>query len=143
MLMITLMDGMESGLRKSIKKKLRNYEELIAKENMALVHALNQVVFEEYGPRRPDTRLCQSLSEILKDKFPQTFRVEKAVKSSLGTLKIKKSKGEGGSSALSKRIGDNFYSRVVSYHARYDHSVLARHRDLGLITIKTKTSLAK
>ena len=109
-----VIDGMEAGLRKSIKNKLKNNEELIAKENMALVHALNQVLFDEYGPKRPDTRLCQSLGEILKEKFPQTFRVEQAVKTSLGTLKIKKSKGEGGSSALSKRIGDNFYSKFTS-----------------------------
>ena len=46
-----VIDGMEAGLRKSIKKKLKNNEELIAKENMALVHALNQVLFDEYGPK--------------------------------------------------------------------------------------------
>ena len=109
-----VIEGMEAGLRKSVKKKLMSKEVLNAKENMSVVHSLNQVLFDEFGPKRPDTKLCQSLGEILKEKFPQTFRVEKAVKTSFGTLKIKKSKGEGGSSALAKRIGDNFYSKYTS-----------------------------
>ena len=106
--------GMEAGLRKSMKEKLINKDELNVKENMGVVHSINQVVFDEYGPRRPDKQICQSLSEVLKDKYPQTFRVEKAVKTSFGTLKIKKGKGEGGNSALAKRLGDNFYSKFTS-----------------------------
>ena len=103
--------GMEAGIRKSVKEKLKNKIKLAPKENISIIHALNQVVFDEYGSMRPDPKLCQMLSEILKEKFPQTFRVGEVVQSSFGPLKLKKSKGEGGYSDLAKRIGDNFYNQ--------------------------------
>ena len=103
--------GLEAGMRKSVGEKMKNKQELLAKENMGIVHALNQVVFDEYGAERPDPKVCQKLGEILKDKFPQTFRIDRAVQTSFGALKMKKSKGEGGNSELSKRIGDNFYNK--------------------------------
>ena len=103
--------GVESGYRNNIVEKMKKGEELIPTENMKVVHALNQVYHDEYGSTKPDSRMCQSLGELLKSKFPQTFKVQKVVKTSFGTLKVKRSKGEGGVSDLAKRIGDAFYDR--------------------------------
>ena len=74
-----------------MKEKLKNKKELNMKENMGVVYAVNQVVFDEYVPKRPSMQICQSLSEILKDKYPETFRVERVVQSSeFGPLRLKK-----------------------------------------------------
>ena len=72
--------GVESGYRKNIVEKMKKGEELTPSENM---HALNQAYYEEYGSIKPDSRMCQSLSELLKSKFPQTYRVQKVVKQTL------------------------------------------------------------
>ena len=105
--------GLEFGLRKAVEEKLQARKDLSPKENMAIIHSLNQVVFEEFGSERPDPKMCQKLSDILKDKFPQTYRVKMTVQTSFGSLEMKKSKGEGGHSDLSKRIGDNFYNKFT------------------------------
>ena len=60
---------------------------------MAIVHSMNQAVFDSYGAARPDPKLCQQLGEILKKKFPGTFGIEEAVKTDFGTLRLPKSKG--------------------------------------------------
>jgi hypothetical protein len=105
--------GLEFGLGKAVEEKLQARKDLSPKENMAIIHSLNQVVFEEFGSERPDPKMCQKLSDILKDKFPQTYRVKMTVQTSFGSLEMKKSKGEGGHSDLSKRIGDNFYNKFT------------------------------
>ena len=39
--------GMEAGIRKLVKEKLKNKIKLAPKENISIIHALNQVVFDE------------------------------------------------------------------------------------------------
>ena len=129
--------GLEGGMRKSVGEKMKNKQELLPKENIGIVHALNQVVFDEYGAERPDPKVCQKLGEILKDKFPQTFRIEKAVQTSFGALKMKKSKGEGGNSELAKRIGDNFYNKHTKKLVRMSTSAKRSRKVMELYQIGT------
>ena len=50
----------------------------------------------------------------MKQKFPATYRVKSVVQSpQLGDLAMRKSKGEGGYRGLAKRIGENYYNRIV------------------------------
>ena len=108
---VLVIGGLESGLRNSVMAKLQSINALTPRENISIIHALNQVYYNEYGNKRPDPKTCQKMSEILKGKFPETFKVHKTVKTTFGALNIKKAWGEGGNSDLAKRIGDNFYNK--------------------------------
>ena len=105
--------GLEAGLRRTCEVKLVNKNELLPKENIGIIHALNQTVYNEFGPDRPDPKFCHKLAEILKSKYPQTFRVKKTVQTSFGSLEMKRNKGEGGHRDLVHRIGDNFYNKFT------------------------------
>ena len=106
--------GMEAGLRTSVVEKVRSDKILLPKENNALINSIIQAVYEQFGGHdRPSFKLCEKLANLLKFKFPSTFQVKTTVQSPLGTLSMSKSKGEGGFGDLSKRIGDNFYNRII------------------------------
>lgn len=88
-----VISGLESGYRASVKEKIKAKDNLNEKEDMAIVHAVNQAVFNEFGRKRPEPRLCQQLGEILKRKFPETYGTQDAVRTDFGTLVLPKTKG--------------------------------------------------
>ena len=108
-----VIDGIEAGLRLNVKEKLATNIQLIPKENNAIVNSVLQNIFDQYGPEKPDIKFCERLAELLKIKFPATYREQHVVNSPLGKFAIQKSKGEGGYRGLAKRIGENFYNRIV------------------------------
>ena len=91
-----IIDGLEAGLRLKIKEKLDDNDVLRPKENNAIVNSLLQYIFDQYGPVRPDKKFCERLAELLKYKFPATYREKYVVNSPLGKFDVQKSKGEGG-----------------------------------------------
>ena len=86
---------------------------LLPKENNAVINSVLQAIFDQYGSERPDYKFCDKLAEVLKVKLPATFRLENTVQSPLGNLALPKYKGQGGYASLSKRLGDNFYNRMI------------------------------
>ena len=108
-----VIDGLEAGLRLKVKEKLATNILLIPKENNAIVNSVLQNIFDQYGPVKPDIKFCERLAELLKYKFPATYREKYVVNSPLGKFDVQKSKGEGGYRGLAKRIGENFYNRIV------------------------------
>ena len=105
--------GLEVGMRKSVKEKLTSDKVLLGKENNAVINSLNLAVASQFGNNRPSAKLCAKLAEILKNKFPATFRVQAAVQSSFGPLSLPRSRGTGGNSDLIKRLGNCFYNQIV------------------------------
>ena len=105
--------GLESMIRSSVAKKLKNNEVLLPAENRSIIHSVNQVYFDQYGSTRPDSKLCQRFAEILKLKFTSTFRVKQVVRTEQGTFDVPRGRGEGGTCDLSKRLSDNFYNRFM------------------------------
>ena len=103
-----IIDGLEAGLRLKVKEKLATNIQLIPKENNAIVNSVLQNIFDQYGPVKPDIKFCERLAELLKIKFPATYREKYVVNSPLGKFAIQKSKGEGGYRGLAKRIGETF-----------------------------------
>ena len=79
---------------------------------------LYDVQNHEYETAPPDPKVCHKLSEILKSKYPQTYRVKKVVNSSFGPLNMKRKKGEGGHRDLVHRISDNFYNKFTMKTAK-------------------------
>ena len=110
---IKVVGGLEAGLRAGVRVKMLDNTQLLPKENNGIVNSLIQVVQDQYGPDKPDYKFCEKLSAVLKAKFPSTFTTEVTVNSSLGTLNMPRSKGQGGFGSLAKRIGNNFYNRLV------------------------------
>ena len=108
-----IVGGLEAGLRSQVNEKLAKDIILLPKENNAVVNSLLQNIFDQYGPEKPDKKFSERLAEVLKMKFPSTYRVQSVVQSPLGSLAMHKSKGEGGYRGLAKRIGENFYNRMV------------------------------
>ena len=108
-----IIDGLEAGLRLPIKEKLENDTILLPKENNAILNSLIQYLLDQYGPVRPDKKFCERLAELLRRKFPATFREKYVVSSTVGKFDVPKFKGEGGYRDLAKRIGENFYNRNV------------------------------
>ena len=90
-----VIDGLEAGLRLKVKEKLATNIQLIPKENNAIVNSVLQNIFDQYGPVKPDIKFCERLAELLKIKFPATYREKYVVNSPLGKFAIQKSKGEG------------------------------------------------
>ena len=78
---------------------MKRSEVLLAKENNAIINSLNLVIFNQ-------------LADILKNKFPATYRVQSAVQTCFGALALPRSRGEGGGSDLFKRIGICFYNQI-------------------------------
>ena len=106
--------GLEVGLRSAVLVKYRQNLVLLPKENNAIVNSVLQAILDQFGSQeRPAKNLCEKLSDLLKVKFPATYRLQAAVQSPLGALAMQKRKGEGGYSGLAKRIGDNFYNRHI------------------------------
>jgi hypothetical protein len=104
-----IIEGLEAGLRKPVREKLVSNQVLLAKENNAVINSLNLVISNQFGKEeRPNSKFRAKLAEILKSKFPATFRVQSAVKSSFGALALPRSRGEGGGGDLAKRIGNCF-----------------------------------
>ena len=63
---VLVIGGLESGLRNSVMAKLQSINAaLTPRENISIIHALNQVYYNEYGNKRPDPKTCQKMSEIL------------------------------------------------------------------------------
>ena len=110
---VEIIGGLEAGLRCSVSDKMKNNVPLLPKENNAIVNSILQAVFDQYGPERPDKKFCEKLADVLKAKFPSTYRITSSVQTSLGSLALPKSKGEGGYGTLARRLGDNFYNRMV------------------------------
>lgn len=110
---VKIIGSLEAGLRSSVTEKMLKNTPLLPRENNSVVNALIQVVFDQFGPEKPEHKFCDRLAGVLKGKFPATFNTEEAVQSSLGALTLPKSKGQGGYGPLSKRIGNNFYNRLV------------------------------
>ena len=108
-----IISGIQSGLRKSIQEKLSSGKELIPKENNAVINSIIDAVNEQYGANRPPMKLCDMLAELLKLKYPITYRINKTVMTAVGELAVSKKKGEGGHGNLAQRTSDNFYNRVV------------------------------
>ena len=108
-----IIDGLEAGLRLPIKEKLENHNTLNPRENNAIVNSLIQNLSEQYGPVRPDKKFCERLAELLRCKFPETFREKYVASSTVGNFDLPKFKGEGGYRDLAKRIGEQFYNRNV------------------------------
>ena len=105
--------GLESRLRGPVSEKLGSDSVLLPTENRNIVHSLNQAFFDQYGATKPVPKVCQKMAEILKRKFPATFRVKQVVQTEFGTFDIPKARGEGGSGDLCKRLGDNFHNRFL------------------------------
>ena len=106
--------GLDSSVRSSVADKFVSGLKLSSKENNSVINSLNQAVSEQIGcEKRPNAKLCDKLAEILKCKFPSTYRVLNTVQTAFGTLELKRSRGEGGNSELSKRIGNCFYNQFV------------------------------
>ena len=55
-----VIDGLEAGLRLKVKEKLATNIQLIPKENNAIVNSVLQNIFDQYGPVKPDIKLCES-----------------------------------------------------------------------------------
>ena len=110
---LKVIGGLEAGLRAGVREKMLENVPLLPKENNAVVNSLIQIVCDQFGPDKPEYKFCEKLSGVLKVKFPSTFSTEVTVNSSLGTLNMPKSKGQGGFAPLAKRIGNNFYNRLV------------------------------
>ena len=108
-----IIDGLEAGFRLPIKEKLKNDTILLPKENIAIVNSLIQYLADQYGPVRPDKKFCERLAELLRCKFPATFREKYVVSSTVGKFDVPKFKGEGGYRDLATRIGDQFYNRKI------------------------------
>merc|ERR1712240_208066 len=108
-----IIDGLEAGLRLPIKEKLENDTILLPKENNAILNSLLQYLLDQYGPVRPDKNFCERLAELLRCKFPATFREKYVVSSPVGKFYVPKFKGEGGYRDLATRIGDQFYNRKI------------------------------
>ena len=108
-----IIDGIEAGLRLPIKEKLENDDKLNARENNAAVNSLIDCLSEQYGPVRPDKKLCIRLAELLRCKFPATFKEKYVVSCDMGNFDLPKFKGEGGHRDLAFRIGDQFYNRII------------------------------
>ena len=105
--------GLESRLRGPVSDKLVRDAVLLPAENRSILHSLNQAYFDQYGPLKPAPKVCLKMAEILKRKFPATFRVKQVIQTEFGTFDIPKSRGEGGSGDLGKRLGDNFHNRFL------------------------------
>lgn len=88
-----VIEGLESGLRGAVIQKLMDKKNLNEKENMAIVHSVNQAVFDNYGAARPDPKFCQQLGEILKKKFPGTYGIEEFVETDFGPKRLPTLKG--------------------------------------------------
>ena len=110
--------GLDSGLRKSVHDRFMRKEKLLPTENMNIIYSLNQAYYDEYGDIKPDRDSCQLLGDLLKDKFPTTFRKRDAVKTAFGTLQIKGAKGEGGNADIERRIGDAFYDKYIRKNSK-------------------------
>ena len=108
-----IISGLEAGFRLSVSEKMVQDLPLLPKENNAVVNSLIQAIFDQYGPEKPDKKFCEKLTEVLKVKFPSTYRMEMAIQSPLGSLTMPKNKGDGGYRGLAKRIGESFYNRMV------------------------------
>ena len=108
-----IIDGLEAGFRLPIKEKLKNNTMLLPKENIAIVNSLIQYLADQYGPVRPDKKFCERLAELLRCKFPATYREKYVVSSTVGKFDVPKFKGEGGYRDLATRIGDQFYNRKI------------------------------
>ena len=105
--------GIEASLRLTIKQKFETDDKLNARENNAIVNSVIQCLSEQYGPARPDQKLCDKLAELLRCKFQATFKEKYVVNSDLGNFDLAKTKGEGGHRALAIRIGEQFYNRII------------------------------
>ena len=67
---------------------------LLPKENNAVVNALIQLVFDQFGTEKPECKFCEKLSGKLKVKFPKTFSIEITVNYPIGSLNVPNSKGQ-------------------------------------------------
>ena len=76
--------GLESRLRGPVSEKLVSDTVLLPAENRNIVHTLNQAYFDQYGSTKPAPKVCQKMAEILKRKFPATFRVKQVVQTVFG-----------------------------------------------------------
>ena len=104
--------GLDAKLRASVGEKLLNGEVLLPVENRNVIHAINTAYALQYGSKeKPHPKACGRMADILKSKFPATYKVKQVVSTDFGTFELTKSKGEGGSCDLKKRIGDNFYNK--------------------------------
>jgi len=111
--------GLEASLRFSVAAKLITGERLLPKENNGVVNSVLQAILDQFGAERPDNRLCERVADVLKIKFPATYRCNSSsVQTTLGPLALPKRKGEGGYGSLARRLGDNFYNRIVRIHLR-------------------------
>lgn len=110
---IKVIGGLEVGMRKSVKEKLQTDQVLSGKENNAVINSLNLAVADQFGKTRPSAKLCAKLAEILKNKFPNSYRVQTAVQTCFGALALPRARGEGGNSDLVKRLGNCFYNQIV------------------------------
>ena len=108
-----VIDGLEVSLRNPVREKMNKNEKLLGKENNGVINSVNMAVCEQYGKSRPSNKLCTNLAEILKAKFPATFRIQSAVNSSFGPLSLPRSRGDGGHGDLVKRIGNCFYNQII------------------------------
>ena len=109
-----IIEGLEAGLRKPVREKMTSNKVLLAKENNAVINSLNLVISNQFGKEeRPNAKFRAKLAEILKSKFPATYRVQNAVRSSFGALALPRSRGEGGGGDLAKRIGNCFYNQII------------------------------
>ena len=53
----TIIDGIESGVRKKVTDKMNNGMRLAPAEKMKVIHALNQAYYEEFGGIKPPEKV--------------------------------------------------------------------------------------
>lgn len=88
-----VIDSLESRHRVSVKQKMMSNKELDEKEDMAIVNAVIQTVFDAFGISKSGLKFFEPLGEILKRKFPQSYGSQVGVNCEFGILKIPKPKG--------------------------------------------------
>ena len=131
-----IIGGLEAGLRKNVLQKFNNNLRLSKEENMKVIHSINQAYQEQFGSAKPDDKACKALGQLLKDKFPETYRVRTTVKTAYGLLPLKCGKGEGGYGDISKRIGDAFYDRYIRKNIKRPNVVQGENSMVQLKKIK-------
>ena len=57
--------------------------------------------------------LVRRLSQLLKEKIPDTYAVADTVQSEFGEFPVRKEKGEGGACSLERRIAYSFYNKFI------------------------------
>ena len=88
-----VVDALQVRYRDSVKEKIRVSSPLDEKEDMAIVHGINELIYKEFE-KKPDRKFFSKVAEILKAKLPETYATQTAVKTDFGTMPVAQKKGK-------------------------------------------------